>query len=398
LTWQNNSLFATGVIVQQAIGSGTWATVAQLAGNATSYNNVALSPGTQYSYRVQAIDSAGSSPYSNTVTITTPVPPATPTGATITYSSTRELDLAWTNHATNATGYRVLRSVIGGEFVEIASSLPPTATTFKDTGADGGDGTGPNGLAAGTEYIYHIQCFNIAGVSDFTGVHGATIANAPANLIVSASNQAVTLDWTAPAFNGNGADLTYNVYRGTASAHEAALPVATGITSTTYTDSGLTNGQSYYYIVTTVDPGGESLASNESVAKPYGPETFTGWANAWFGVNAPASVAGELADPAHDGLSNLAKYALGLNPLAPAAFQPILTYSAGAWQFTYQRPADRTDITYTVQVSPNLSSASWTTNGVTLAEIGTGDPQTWQANCSPGSGSKLFFRLQITSP
>jgi len=85
--------------------------------------------------------------------------------------TTTEIDLQWTNNANNATGYRILRSTIGGEFVSITNSLPPNATTYKDTG-----------LMSGTEYDYHIQAYNVAGYSDFAGIHTGTIAASPASL------------------------------------------------------------------------------------------------------------------------------------------------------------------------------------------------------------------------
>ena len=41
-----------------------------------------------------------------------------------------------------------------------------------------------------------------------------------------------------------------------------------GITGTTYTQTGLTNGTTYFYVVTAVDTGGESPASNQASATP----------------------------------------------------------------------------------------------------------------------------------
>jgi fibronectin type 3 domain-containing protein len=401
LTWQNNSPFASGAIVQQAIGSGTFATIAQLSGTATTYNSVALSPNTQYSYRVQAIDTAGSSAYSNVLTLTTPVPPATPTNAIITLSSTNELDLAWTNNATNATGYHVLRSVIGGQFVQVAS-LPASATSYKDLGADGGDGTGPNGLTPGTEYIYHVQCYNIAGVSDFAGVHSATIANPPAFLVATSSTQSVVLTWVAPAYNGNGGDLTYDVYRGTTTGGESLTPIVTGLTNATYTDTALTNGQTYYYLVTAVDPGGISVDSNEAGTIPH--TTFAVFQQLYFPtqLNNPA-ISGPNADPNHDGISNLLAYALDLNPLSttPQSLpKPTLPApgSPGGPQYltiTFKRLKDPSDLTYTVEVSSdmeNWSSGPTATTQVSATSLDQNYEQvTVRDNTAIGGANKVRF-------
>src|SRR5207237_361825 len=46
------------------------------------------------------------------------------------------------------------------------------------------------------------------------------------------------------------------------------LLVASGITGTSYTDGGLTNGVAYYYEVTAVNGNGEGALSNEAAATP----------------------------------------------------------------------------------------------------------------------------------
>jgi fibronectin type 3 domain-containing protein len=255
LTWTDNSTYATGYVVQRQIGSGAWASLPTLPAGATGYNDTGLTPNTQYSYRVQAVDSAGPSAFSNTVTVVTPVPPQTPTNAHPTLTTTTEIDLAWTNNATNAQGYRILRGNIGGEFVAIANSLPPDATSYQDTG-----------LTPGTEYDYHIQAYNVAGYSDFAGTHTGTIAASPADATATAGGGQVTLTWTPPAYNGDGQDLTFNVYRGATATGESPTPVATGLMNASFTDTGLTPGQTYYYVVTAVDLGGESARSNEAAA------------------------------------------------------------------------------------------------------------------------------------
>jgi hypothetical protein len=43
--------------------------------------------------------------------------------------------------------------------------------------------------------------------------------------------------------------------------------VATGVTSTTYTNTGLRPGVTYYYVATTVNDAGESGHSNQASAK-----------------------------------------------------------------------------------------------------------------------------------
>jgi len=77
----------------------------------------------------------------------------------------------------------------------------------------------------------------------------------------------VTLSWTA----GSGA-TSYNLYRATASGLENsnAAPVVTGITGTSYTNTGLNSGITYYYQVTAVNGSSASGFSPEAHATTSG--------------------------------------------------------------------------------------------------------------------------------
>ena len=86
---------------------------------------------------------------------------------------------------------------------------------------------------------------------------------APTGFTATAGAQQVMLSWAASA----GA-TTYNVYRSTTSGGEGATPVSTGVTATSFTDTGLADGTTYYYQVTAVNAQGESGKSNEASATP----------------------------------------------------------------------------------------------------------------------------------
>jgi hypothetical protein len=128
--------------------------------------------------------------------------------------------------------------------------------------------------------------------------------------------------------------------------------------------------------------------------------SFSTWQRSYFtGTQIPnPSISGPTASPAGDGMSNLLKYGLGLNPMIPAAASSggSVVQTSGAYVFTYQRPASRADITYSVQVSTDL--VKWSTSGVTLNQVGFGDPQAWQAVYAPGNAPSMFFRLNIAQP
>ena len=83
----------------------------------------------------------------------------------------------------------------------------------------------------------------------------------PMALTAAPAYAAVVLNWNASA----GA-LGYNVYRATASGGPY-VTIGKPI-STTYTDAGLTNGTTYYYVVTATNATGESGRSSQVFATP----------------------------------------------------------------------------------------------------------------------------------
>lgn len=83
---------------------------------------------------------------------------------------------------------------------------------------------------------------------------------APSGLTATAGSGQVMLSWTA----GSGA-TSYDLYRSTASGFESsnAAPVITGITGTSYTNTGLNSGITYYYQVVAANSSGLSGFSPE---------------------------------------------------------------------------------------------------------------------------------------
>jgi len=84
----------------------------------------------------------------------------------------------------------------------------------------------------------------------------------PTGLKATAGNNQVSLSWTASA----GA-TTYNVKRTTTSGLNYAL-VKSGVTATSYTDTTVSNGTTYFYVVSAQNANGESPNSSEVSATP----------------------------------------------------------------------------------------------------------------------------------
>jgi kumamolisin len=85
---------------------------------------------------------------------------------------------------------------------------------------------------------------------------------APTNLKATAGDSQVSLSWGA----STGA-TSYNVLRSNTSG-SGYSQIASDVTSTSYTDTGVTNGTTYYYVVEAVDIYGPSGYSNQASATP----------------------------------------------------------------------------------------------------------------------------------
>ncbi len=125
------------------------------------------------------------------------------------------------------------------------------------------------GTASSTfQVLYGSVSFNYtlaagAGVTfTWSGTSNPTPPAAPANLTAVAGNAQISLSWSA----SSGA-TSYTIKRSTTSGGPYTN-VATGITTTSYTNTGLTNGTTYYYVVTAVNSAGESSNSNQASATP----------------------------------------------------------------------------------------------------------------------------------
>ncbi|MGO8673184.1 MAG: choice-of-anchor tandem repeat GloVer-containing protein, partial [Capsulimonadaceae bacterium] len=254
LSW-TGSTGATSYDVYRGTATGAEAATATATGiTGSTYTDTGLTNGTEYFYKVAAVNGGGTSAQSNEASATPepPIPPA-PTGLTATAGNT-QVALSWTA-STGATTYNIYRGTATGGEGSTAIATGVTGSTYTNTG-----------LTNGTTYFYKVAAVNGGGTSAVSSEASATpeppIPAAPTGLTATAGNAQVALSWTA----STGA-TSYSIYRGTASGGEGASPVGT-TTGTTYTDTGLTNLTTYYYKVAAVNGGGTSAQSNEASATP----------------------------------------------------------------------------------------------------------------------------------
>lgn len=97
-----------------------------------------------------------------------------------------------------------------------------------------------------------------------TDASGNTLLSIPmSGTGVTAVAHSVDLDWIASASTVSG----YRVYRGTVTGGPYTLVTSSLVPSTSFADSSVTSGSSYFYVVTAVDASNnESAFSNQAVA------------------------------------------------------------------------------------------------------------------------------------
>jgi fibronectin type 3 domain-containing protein len=251
LSW-SASAGATSYTLYRSTSSGSETSLVSGL-TSTSYVDSSVSSGTTYYYTVAAVNSSGTSGYSNEASATPQSGlPSPPTNLTAT-GGNDEVTLAWTA-STGATSYNVYRGTLTGqETVTVATGV--TTTSYVDST-----------VTNGPTYYYKVTATNSAGTSGYSNEASAATSagnppTAPAGLSATAGNTQISLSWTA----SSGA-TSYTLYRGTSSGSETSL--ISGLTSTTYTNTGLTNGTTYYYKVTATNTAGTSAYSNEASATP----------------------------------------------------------------------------------------------------------------------------------
>ena len=232
--------------------SGTWISTGSTD---TSYTVTGLTNGQSYTFRVRAANSAGQSAASSASASVTPATvPGAPTGLSATVSDQR-VDLIWTAPASN-----------GGQSITDYEYEQGGSGTWISTGGTDTSYTVFN-LTNGQPYRFRVRALNSVGAGAASAaspnITPATEPDAPTGLSATVSDQEVDLIWTAPASNG-GATITYYEYE----LDFSGTWTSTGGTATSYTVTGLTNGQSYTFRVRALNRVGAGAASGSQSATP----------------------------------------------------------------------------------------------------------------------------------
>ena len=220
----------------------------------------------------------------------------------------------------------------------------------------------------------------------------ATPPAAPAGLAATAGAGEVALSWNAVA----GA-TGYTVKRATVSGGPYTA-IAENLPTTTHTDTAVSAGTAYHYVVTALKTVAESAKSTQATATPTAPLTpAQTWRQANFGTTADSGDAADAADPDEDGVVNLLERAFAGDPLvADTSILPAVDPAAPVLSLVYRRAKSATDLVFTVEESTDLADAwSVSTGEETIVEDAEEHQQVRHTR-PLDSDARLFLRLRVS--
>ena len=248
--------------------------VADTGTAATTYTDNTVAAETRYTYRIKAINGAGTSERSRWSHIDTPAAPVPdkPTGLEATESD-GQVVLTWDDPGDDTiTGYVILRRVrennTGGDFSVLVADTGTAALTYTD-----------DTVAASITYTYRIKAINEHGTSERSRwshvdtpatpepeeEQAAEPPDQPRGLEATATHDSVTLTWDDP----NDDTITgYVVLRRIPGVdpknHFNELVSDTGTDATTYTDDTVSAETRYTYRIKAINEHGVSERSRWS--------------------------------------------------------------------------------------------------------------------------------------
>jgi hypothetical protein len=203
-------------------------------------------------------------------------PPNAPTALNATPGANL-VALSWTAATGSPTSYNVKRATVsGGPYANIGATTAPTVS-YNDS------------VLGGQTYYYVVTAENGSGESlnslEVFATPTLAAPAAPAGLVATAGDAQVALSWTASPFATG-----YNVKRATAIAGPYTLVDSTTDPTVSYVDAGgLSNGTTYYYVVSATGTGGTSPDTAPVSATPISSRTVLtvvpGKGITWFASN-----------------------------------------------------------------------------------------------------------------
>ncbi len=160
ITWKDNSDNETGFIIYCDFNGVAIAPM--YSTGEQHYLDNGLAPGT-YTFKMRAINAAGSSAATPQVMITIPfTAPAAPSNLAATPLSSSSVSLTWSDNSSNESAFRIERKPGSGSY-SIITETAAGVTSYTD-----------NGLTGNTVYTYRAVAVNAIGISDYSGAASVT--------------------------------------------------------------------------------------------------------------------------------------------------------------------------------------------------------------------------------
>ena len=365
-------------------------------------------------------------------------------GYKVSYSSISKFD--YRHSATGATNGLLQYQIGSGAFTDIASFFYPSNTSgggslnpidLSGVAALQNVGAGTNVTfrlvnwggtsSAGTWYIFDVGSSSasdfavqgtvsptMASVADlaifqthsgsFTQADvGDTYTLTVTNLGAAATVGTVTMTdalpagLTATAIGGSG--WTGNLGTMTCTRSDA-LAAGASYPPITVTVNVATNAPASVTNTALVSGGGQTNTANDTASDPTAIIPLTpiqAWRLQWFGTTANSGVAADTYIGTSDGMENLLKYALGLNPLVATNNPVVGDISSGYLRLTSPKNPNATDVSFHVEVTGDLETPSWTSSGTTIDQnTATLLQAHWNTPVSTSAGG--FIRLRVSRP
>ncbi len=264
LTWQAPAFTGgspiTGYSIYRSTTSGGESAPAIGTSGVTSFTDSGLTPGVTYYYKVSAENAVGVGGMSNEA-FSVPLASAPSAPQNLSAAPGGQISITWQAPASDGgstvINYNVYRSTSSGTETFYANA--GNQLSYSDSS-----------VSVGTTYYYKVSAVNSSGESVLSNESSAApvaVPGAPTGLSSEPADGQAILNWTAPASEGSSPVTNYKIYRGTTPGGESLINTIGNLL--TYTDTGLTNGTTYYYKVSAVSAAGEgSLSSELSVALP----------------------------------------------------------------------------------------------------------------------------------
>ena len=248
-------------------GGSTWRIIRRNTNSrGTTFSDVNLQPATTRHYRVAALNTAGTGPFSNTARATTEATvPGTPRSLDAEADGTSRIELSWraptSDGGSRITGYRIEVSEDGGtRWDDLVANSHNTRTTYVHTG-----------LEPATTRHYRVSAINREGVGRASraasATTDATVPAAPTGLTATAvTSTRIDLFWLAPAYDGGAAVTGYRIEVSEDGTAWTDLVVNSGSRATAFSHTGLLPGSTRHYRVSAINRVGPGAASDTASA------------------------------------------------------------------------------------------------------------------------------------